>query len=56
MCTFDVRTDIRGGGRFVTRWVLTWRKEGDGPWRVTEVRWINVEHLLGVKPDVNWLR
>ncbi len=54
--SFDVRTDVRGGPRFITRWVLTWRRQADGDWRVTEVRWLNPEHMLGVKPDINLLR
>lgn len=53
---FDLRTDLPAGGRFMTRWRLTWRRQGDGNWRVTAVQWLESPHLIGVKPSARWLR
>jgi len=54
--SFDVRTNLRGGGMFITRWTLTWRRQGDNAWRVVEVRWLPCPHPVGVQPSRRYLR
>ena len=54
--SFDLRTNLRGGGMFVTRWVLTWRRQPDGQWRVSQVRWLPSPHVIGIQPSRRYLR
>lgn len=55
VCEFDIRSDSKGG-RVMTRWVLTWQKQSDDQWIVTQVQWIDCPHLIGIKPSAGWLR
>ena len=31
-----------GGGSAQTRWLLHWRKEADGAWRITRIEWVSL--------------